>query len=184
MQINEIQIVLLLSFIGILLLVLLIFVCVKRYSSNKETMKYYEAAGQMLKEEYLNYSLKNPYLQPKHPSMQNPRKIMLYIKLAKTKEKDGFVFDPKDAVVFGRQKEKVSICVNEAAVSSQHCMVYLGGDAVLAEDMGSRNGTGLIRKRKEYALSYGSPVVLMDKDILHIGSKYFQIRIFYYDTVL
>lgn len=184
MQINEIEIVLLLSLAGILLLALLIFICVKRYKVNKETRKYYEAAGQMLKEEYLNYSLKNPYLHPKHPSMLNPQKIMLYIKLAKTKEKDGFVFDPKDAVIFGRQKEKVSICINEAAVSSQHCRVYLGGDAVLAEDMGSANGTGLIRKRKEYALAYGSPVILIDKDILHIGSKYFQIRIFYYDTVL
>jgi len=184
MQRNEIEIVLLLSLVGIVLFVLLLFICITRYKANKETKQYYEAAGQMLKVEYLNYSLKNPYLQPKHPSMLNPGKVMLYIKLAKTKQKDGFVFDPKDAVLFGRQKEKVSICVNEAAVSSQHCKVYLGGDAVLAEDMGSANGTGLIRKRKEYALSYGSPAVLMDKDILHIGSKYFQIRIFYYDSAM
>lgn len=178
------NVILILVLLMCLLAILLAVVCVKRYQNKKETHKYYEAARQMVKEECLNYSLKNPYLRGSGLAAPNSRKIMLYVKLVKAGEKGGFVFDPEDEIVFGRQKENVSVYINEAVVSTRHCRIYLDGDELCLEDMGSSNGTGLIRKRKEYALSAGSPVVLAENDMIHVGSRYFQIRIFCYDTTV
>ncbi len=174
----------LLALLAVILVGLIIVVCVRRYLYKKEMEKSYEAAKQMVKEECLNYSLKNPYLQSGAFPAPNPRKTMLYVKFLKSGEKGGVIFDPKEEVVFGRHKEHVSVCVNEATVSSRHCMVYISGNDVWLEDMGSANGTGLIRKRKEYRLSPGYPIALEQKDILHVGSRYFQIQMFYYDMTM
>lgn len=178
------EVILLLVLLSVLLAALLAAVCIRKYQSEKEMEKYYEAARQMVKEECLNYSLKNPYLQPGSISAPNPRKIMVYVKLVKSGEKGGFVFDPENVIVFGRQKENVSVYINEAVVSQRHCRIFLQGEELLLEDLGSANGTGLLRKRKEYLLSAGFPVVLTENDIVHVGSRYFQIRMFCYDTTM
>ena len=162
-------------------LALIIFrIC--QYREEKEMEKYYEAARQMVKEECLNYSLKNPYLKSSGLPERNPLKIMLYIKLVKAKEKGRFVFDPKEPVIFGRQKESVSVLINEGVVSARHCKVYLVDNQAALEDMGSVNGTGLIRRRRQYTLTPGYPVILEQNDIIHVGSRYFQVKLFYYDT--
>ncbi len=177
-------ITILLALLAVLLVALLIVVCVRRYRDKKEMEKYYEAARQMVKEESLNYSLKNPYLKSCAITARSPQKIMLYVKFIKSNEKGGVIFDPEKVVIFGRQKEQVSVCINEAVVSSKHCQVYLSGGEIWLEDMNSANGTCLIRKRKEYRLSPGYPIMLADKDVLHVGSRYFQIQMFYYDMTM
>lgn len=175
-------IIILLILLALLLAVFLIVVCVKKYQSKREIEKYFEAAKRVAKDEYLNYSLKNPYVNSKNSPILSPFKIMLYVKIVKSADKGGFVFDPKDEVIFGRLKEQVSIYIDETTVSARHCKIYVKDNKVLLEDMGSSNGTNLIRKRKEYTVSAGTPVILEEKDIVHVGSRYFQIRIFYYDT--
>lgn len=62
------------------LLILIAVVIVKLNSQKSERDKYYTAAGNIIKEEYLNYCLTNDINSDNKADAPNGQKIMIYIK--------------------------------------------------------------------------------------------------------
>ena len=138
------------------LLILIAVVIVKLNSEKSEKDKYYTAAGNIIKEEYLNYCLTNDMNSDNKTDAPNGQKIMIYIKTLNRKQKAQFVFDPEKGV-----NMKVYIC-----------------------DLNSSNGTILKRGLfGNYLLEGGSSCELMSGDRVCIGSNVFKITLFYYDMV-
>ena len=77
------------------LLILIAVVIVKLNSQKSERDKYYTAAGNIIKEEYLNYCLTNDINSDNKADAPNGQKIMIYIKTLNRKQKAQFVFDPE-----------------------------------------------------------------------------------------
>ena len=80
------------------LLILIAVVIVKLNSQKSERDKYYTAAGNIIKEEYLNYCLTNDINSDNKADAPNGQKIMIYIKTLNRKQKAQFVFDPEKGV--------------------------------------------------------------------------------------
>lgn len=150
-----------------------------------EKEKYYTAAGNILKEDFLNYSLQNPANTNGVLKNPNARKIMIYLKSVGSKDKKRFVFDPEKKVLIGRDKEKSNIYLNEAFVSVQHCCIFSENMHVFLSDMNSANGTmvsrGLFTK---YCISNQNTIELLSGDKVTVGSNKFKITLFYYDMIL
>ena len=106
------------------LLILIAVVIVKLNSEKSERDKYYTAAGNIIKEEYLNYCLTNDMNSDNKADAPNGQKIMIYIKTLNRKQKAQFVFDPEKGVNIGRDSEKNNIFINEASVSMNHCKIF------------------------------------------------------------
>ena len=104
------------------LLILIAVAIVKLNSQKSERDKYYTAAGNIIKEEYLNYCLTNDINSDNKADAPNGQKIMIYIKTLNRKQKAQFVFDPEKGVNIGRDSEKNNIFINEASVSMNHCI--------------------------------------------------------------
>ncbi len=162
-----------------------IIAVVRHNKAKEEKQKYYIAAGNIYKEDYLNYTLQNPIDGDKHYQKPKDQKTMLYIKSLNTKEPYQYVFDPSKKVVFGRDQEKCNLFINEATVSKTHCCIFSQEFDVFLMDLSSSNGTtvhkGLFRN---YLIGNGNMIQLETGDILKIGSNKFKIFLFYYDVTI
>ncbi|MCD7727827.1 MAG: FHA domain-containing protein [Ruminococcus sp.] len=156
-----------------------IFLNVKRLRKSERMM--YRAAGNILKNEFLNYSLHNPMLKSSSNKEPRMRKPMLYIKTVGTKPLKEYVFDPETVVKIGRSQELNSIVLNEAIVSIEHCFIFLLGENIVLRDCASSNGTFIRRGSHSYIVSPGQQIVLKSGDVLKVGSTAFKIKIFLYD---
>lgn len=166
------------------LLILAAVVIVKLNAQKSERDKYYIAASNIIKEEYLNYCLRNDMNLNEKVEAPNGQKIMLYMKTLKHKQKAQFVFDPEKGVNIGRDSEKNNIFINEASVSLNHCKIFSDNMKVYICDLNSSNGTVLKRGLfAKYLLESGSLCELMSGDRICIGSNVFKITLFYYDMV-
>ena len=136
-----------------------------------EKEKYYMAAGNIIREDFLNYSLQNTFSKEKECEIPSTKKMMLYIKSKSAGKKSQFVFDPEKKVLIGRDKFFSNIYINEAPVSQKHCSIYSKNNMVFLQDMNSTNGT--IVKRGLFSkifLTNGHYIELKSKDKLIIGS--------------
>lgn len=172
----------------IVLIVLLVVgttVCVIVFRLKKEEKeKYYTAAGNILKEDFLNYALQNPLDVASYRKEPNAQKTMLYLKTLNSKPKVSFVFDPEKGVLIGRDKENSNIYLNEALVSKEHCQIYSQGFDVYLKDMNSANGTIVSRGLfKKYFITSRAKIQLKSGDKITVGSNTFRIVLFYYDMV-
>ncbi len=150
-----------------------------------ERNKYYAAADSIIKEEFLNYSLKNTIGTAEEFPQPNSKRIMLYLKSVHVKPKMQYVFDPETIIYIGRDNEKSNIFINEAFVSQFHCRIFSNFFNVYIQDTNSSNGTIVQRGLfKKYFLSDGAVMELKTGDKILIGSNIFKIVLFYYDCNL
>jgi pSer/pThr/pTyr-binding forkhead associated (FHA) protein len=56
-----------------------------------------------------------------------------------------------------------TVCINDASVSRHHARINIDGDAVLLEDLGSKNGTQIMGQ------VISQPTVLKDGDEIEFG---------------
>lgn len=166
----------------LLVFVFLIILTIRNHIKKTERQKYYAAAGNILREEFLNYSLQNTVSPENTISEPRAAKVMLYLKSQSPGKKAQFVFDPEKGIDIGRDSGRCNIFINEAEVSQFHCRIYSQNDRVFLQDMGSSNGTfvkrGVIKK---YGLFNGNQIELKTGDKVLIGSCVFDIYLFYYD---
>jgi len=164
------------------LIVLVIGIVIFIKARNDEINNYYSAAQSILKENKLDDLLKNPYNG--NVSKDNYRiKPMLYMKF-KDKSKCKYVFDLAENVYIGRDKEKNQVCVNEAIVSQQHCVISTDGVNAYVQDLNSANGLEVKRKLTTYTLGSGNSMILVSKDVLKIGTTKIKVVVFYFDMTL
>lgn len=167
----------------IAILVIMAVTIVKMNSRKNERDKYYKAAGNIIREDYLNYCLVNTVGNEK-VAPPNGQKIMIYIKSGSGRTKNQFVFDPEKRVNIGRDPESNNIFINEAAVSMHHCSIVSEGAEVYIYDLNSTNGTVLKRGLfRNINLSGGAGTELRTGDRVCVGSNIFKITLFYYDMV-
>lgn len=150
---------------------------------NAEIQKYYSAAANIVKEDLLDYSIKNNIVNGSN--QPTVARLMLYLKTVNGKNRYSYVFDPAKIIRVGRKKinDKNTICLNDIKVSHEHCIIYTDGYRVYLQDMNSLNGTVVKRGFKKYLLNNGEVMEIVSKDKLYIGSVIFQVTIFYYDSL-
>lgn len=165
----------------VIAVIVVISVIVKH--KREAAQRMYHAAGNILKNEFLDYSLHNPWTSDAAKLMPNGRKSMICFKLRGSKPAKEYVFDPEKVVKIGRSKESNSIALSEAIVSVEHCKVYLSGELIILEDCGSSNGTVVKRKWHTYTIGSGQAVTLCSGDVIIVGSTELKVKIFYYDMV-
>lgn len=169
--------VLLIVFISALTIVYVVYNHIKK----TEKQKYYAAAGNILREEYLNYSLRNTIDGNSEVPEPKSAKMMIYLKSKSSGKKTQFVFDPEKTVRIGRDNSS-NIFINEALVSQEHCLIYASGDRVYLQDLGSANGTVVKRGAfKSYTLFDLNQIELLTGDVIQVGSSQFKVCLFYYD---
>lgn len=161
--------------------VTIIYVIVSHIKKS-ERQKYYAAAGNIIREEFLNYALQNTISPDSNVSCPKSEKIMIYLKSKSSGKKARFVFDPEKTVNIGRDNSLSNIFINDISVSQNHCRVYSIGNRVFLQDMCSSNGTFVKRGFfKNYSLFDGSQIELKTKDKITVGSGVFEVCLFYYD---
>ena len=161
----------------VVLFVLLMILTILNHLRKSERQKYYAAAGNILREEFLNYSIQNTISPENSIDQPRPAKVMIYLKTKSSGRKTQFVFDPEKVIRIGRDSGESNIFINDAAVSQFHCRIYSQDDHVYLQDMLSSNGTFLKRSLlKSYGLYDGSQIELrteLRSDHLNLTSACF-----------
>lgn len=148
-----------------------------------EKQKYYVAAGNILREDMLNYSLQNTMFGSSNSELPSGIKPMVYIKSKASGKKTSFVFDPQKKIFIGRDRYNSNIFINETYVSNQHCVINIRNGNVFLQDLNSSNGTVLERGiLKKYFLTGGEGIFLRTGDKIIVGSIVLKLVIFNYDT--
>ena len=155
--------------------------------SNKKRTEYrkiYTAAGNILREDYLNYALQNHVVDA---SLRRPEgsKRMICIRTVQNKKKISYVFDPEKGILIGRDAEKSNIFIDNPAISQNHCRIYSADGHIILEDLYSTNGTVVKRGRfKRYTIRDGYRMSLHSGDALLIGNSELKVLIFDYDITM
>ena len=146
-----------------------------------EKQKYYAAAGNIMREDFLNYSLRNAVDDGANNQQPRMEKMMVYLKSRGGGQKQRFVFDPEKKIMLGRDGNS-NIFINDVRVSQQHCVIYSADNVIYLQDLGSVNGT-VVRRGvfKRYRLTDGSQILLKTGDIIEIGGSSFKVCLFYFD---
>lgn len=166
----------------LLVFVLMIILTVRNHIKKSERQKYYAAAGNVLREEFLDYSLQNTVTTERIITEPRPAKMMLYLKSKSSGKKAQFVFDPEKEISIGRNVADNSIFINDPQVSQLHCCIYSENDRVYIRDMCSANGTFVKRGMfTRYDLFNGNQMELQTGDKIVVGPCEFSVCLFYYD---
>lgn len=167
--------------ISSIILIFSVILVIISNSKKAERMKYHIAAGNILREEYLNYSLCNNTSTNDDKKFQGI-KLMLGIKTKCGKKKHQFVFNPENKVFIGRDKHNNNIYINDTSVSKKHCCIYCKNNQVYLEDLNSANGTIIERSLfKKYIVHSNHKIILKSNDRIVIGANSFTVVLFYYD---
>lgn len=168
--------------VSVLLVVVATVTVVALVKSHKdEEQEYYNAAQNIIKENKLNELITNSFNNPPEKSALGI-KPMIYVKVM-TKKKAKYVFDPKTEVSIGRSMQENSICINEAIVSKQHCVIFAEDNHVYLRDLFSSNGVSVKRGQSWYRIENGAMLELMNKDVLKLGTTKIKLTIFYFDPL-
>lgn len=163
--------------IGLVFIIVLfaagVAIFIYRSSRMSEIQKYYDAASMMIKETCLNNAIRNQMV-----SNIGGWKIMIYLKW-KTREKQGFVFDPDAGVRIGRIPGENEICIRENNVSGRHCRILMYNGQLLLQDLNSTNGTWIKRGFRKKRVVGAEP--LLSGDRILIGSIKMTVTVFSFD---
>lgn len=160
------------------IIVFIISVVIVKYRQHEEK-KYYDAAQQMVREEYLTASLRS-FDEQEYISAVIP---MIYLKLCGHKQKQGYVFDPEKEITIGRDKNNNSIWVPFSTVSMRHCTICLYEGNVYLRDDNSANGTIVKKGFHNYHVINNEYIELETKDKITVGEAVFRVTIFYFQTI-
>jgi len=138
-----------------------------------EKNNYYDAACQILKEEYLTQSLKKS-------SREEPLKQqkMIYLKICSKKQKQRYVFNPAHEIIIGRAKQNSTIWLPSREVSMSHCRILLFDRQVYLQDLNSSNGTLVKKGWKTYLIESGQSILLETGNKIKIGETIFRVTVF------
>lgn len=139
----------------------------------KETLKYYQAAYKIIKEDLLDQAITN-----QQQRRCGGQKVMLCLEW-KNGAKEGYVFDPERGVRIGRQAKDNEICIREISVSSRHCRIFLMEGQPVILDLNSSNGTWIRRGLRKRPVTGACPI--LTGDILIIGNVRMKVTLFYFD---
>lgn len=172
-------------FLIIFIFVLIVIFVVISHIKKSERQKCYAAAGNLLREEFLNYALQNTICPDSDITEPKSAKMMLCLKSKSVGKKAQFVFDPEKIVRIGRDDSENNIFINEASVSQKHCQIYSNDFKVFLLDLFSVNGT-VVKRRvfKKYRILDGNQIELRTGDKIVIGSAEFKVYLFYYNLTV
>lgn len=169
----------------VLIAVITIIFVVVSHMKKTERQKYYAAAGNILREQFLNYSLQNTISPYSNISEPKSGKMMLYLKSKSSGKKAQFVFDPEKIVKIGRDNNESNIFINDVSVSQNHCQIYSAENRVFLQDLYSANGTLVARGPfRKYDIFQGNQIELRTGDKIIIGGAVFKVCLFYYDLAV
>ena len=167
--------------LGVIAVAAVVILVIVSNMKKNERIKYLTAAGNTLREEFLNYSLQNHSGETADIRVPRTSKMMIYLKANSKGKKVQLVFDPEREVNIGRDKFSSNIYINDPTVSQKHCCIYSVDDRVFLRDLYSANGTSVKRGLHRYHIVEGESIELNTKDTLIIGSNEFKVTLFYYD---
>ena len=168
-------------YIAIVIAVIAIFIgciIIIKHRQNVE-QKYYDAAYQMVKEDYLTQSILNRNMDSNYLE----QKKMICIKFCNSKSKQGYVFNPEKGVQIGRDKNSNSICIPNSVVSQVHCRILSTQNQIYIQDLNSTNGFTVKRRLSKYPISNGETMFLENKDKILIGNAILEINIFDFEML-
>lgn len=169
----------------VLISVLTVVFVIVSHIKKTERQKYYAAAGNILREEFLNYALQNTISPECDVYEPKSGKTMLYLKSKSSGRKSQFVFDPEKIVKIGRDNDESNIFINDMSISQNHCQIYSADDRVYLQDLNSSNGTFVQRGLfKKYVVSEGCHIELKTDDKIIVGNCVFKVCLFYYDLAV
>lgn len=169
----------------ILLAILTIIFVIVSHIKKTERQKYYAAAGNIMREEFLNFALQNTINPEENIPEPKNGKTMLYLKSKSTGKKTQFVFDPEKRVRIGRDNNESNIFINDISVSQNHCQIYSFDNKLFLQDLNSANGTYVVRGLfKKYGIFGGNQIELKTGDKIIIGTSVFKVCLFYYDITV
>lgn len=99
------------------------------------------------------------------------------------KDKSGrraFLFDPSSPVRIGKDPGKNNICIRNASVSAEHCLLVMHKGALTLQDLSSRNGTYVRRRGRRYRVD--GRVYVSNGDRIEAGSLCMKVNLFMYDV--
>lgn len=140
-----------------------------------ERKKYYRAAHRIIREQYLDGALKNAESRGVYADR---RRLMLALKVKGSKG-TGYVFDPAQEIKIGRSMETSDICLQDLAVSSNHCSIFLYEEQLCIKDMNSANGTVVKSRWKSREALFGDMTFLYNKSRIWVGNTCFLVTLFY-----
>lgn len=168
--------------LGVIAVAATVILIIVSNMKKNEKIKYYTAAGNTLREDFLNYSLQNHSGETADIRVPRTSKMMIYLKANSKGKKVQLVFDPEREINIGRDKFSSNIYINDPTVSQKHCCIYSIDDRVYLKDLYSANGTYIKRGiRNRYHIVEGESIELQNKDTIIVGSNEFKVTLFFYD---
>lgn len=137
----------------------------------KKERKRLDAAYELLKNDALDYAMRNPGSE----KYRMDQKLMVQLK-SKRLDLD-VVFNPEKKIMVGREKDNM-LCIQNSGVSAYHCEILIDKGQLLIQDLGSSNGTMLVRKFNKYNLQSGEVGILKNKDWVYVAGIGFQVFTF------
>lgn len=153
------------------------FLVVGNIRVGEERFRY--AAEKIIREEMLDYSLRNPFAS----GMQAPgaRRRMVGLTIRSAREKRPLLFTADQQISIGRDHEN-QIVLKGRQFSGRHCVIEQQGKKIWLRDLNSRNGTvlrrGLFTKK---LLKQGRRCALRDGDQIRLGSVKIKVKLFTFD---
>lgn len=161
-----------LEVIGIIsVLVILFSISIVIRKKQKNEKKRLDAAYELLKNDALDYAMRNPGSE----KYRMDQKWMLQLK---SKQLDlDIVFNPEKSITIGRKKDNL-LCIQNSKVSAYHCEILIEHGKLFIRDLGSSNGTMLIRRFKKYNLQNREISLLKNRDCVYVAGIGFRVFIF------
>lgn len=144
-----------------------------------ERKKYYRAANRIVREQYLDGAIKNA---ENAENYQGRHRQMVALKV-KGSRGLGYVFDPAQEIYFGRGLDTNDVCLQDLAVSIQHCKIFLYENQLCIQDLDSINGTTIKKRWGAKETLYGTTGFLYNKSKIWLGNTCFLVIIFYYEMI-
>lgn len=171
-----------LVFVVIYVIVLLgSFICflvVGNIKTNEERFRY--AAEKIIREEMLDYSLRNPFVAASL-NVPSARRRMVGLTIRSAREKRPLLFTADQQIFIGRDHQN-QIVLRGARFSNRHCVIEQRGAKIVLRDLNSNSGTvlkrGMLTKK---VLKRGRAAVLRDGDQIRLNSVVIKVKLFTFD---
>lgn len=150
-------------------------------AKRSEARRYTAAAEQIIEEELLEYSLKNPYTLAGQQKVPATRRVMVGIEPVGKKPKQRLVYDAAYPVTIGRGDSN-QIVLHDGRISAQHAAVFYKNGSVWLRDCRSRYGVTVQRGWfAKIHLDSGRTMRLQDGDRLWFCGLALRVKLFVCD---
>ena len=155
------------------------FLVVGNIRTGEERFRY--AAEKIIREEMLDYSLRNPFLTG-NLKVPSPRRRMVGLTIGSRREKRRPLLFPADEQIFIGRDDQNQIVLKGKQFSGRHCVIERQGKKIWLRDLNSRTGTvlrrGLLGKK---GIRRGRRAALRDGDLIRLDSVRIRVKLFTFD---